>query len=56
MSALSYTVGPFIVALIINTTGTHTNRWAYRSVFCAQYGFSVVSFILVWLMPESPGG
>ncbi|RDL36806.1 General substrate transporter [Venustampulla echinocandica] len=54
MSALSYTLGPLIVAFIINTTGTYTNHWAYRSLFCAQYGFSVVSFILVWFMPESP--
>ncbi|OAA66461.1 General substrate transporter [Niveomyces insectorum RCEF 264] len=54
MSALSYTVGPLIVALIINTTGTWTNRWAYRSVFCSQYGFSAVGAALVWFMPESP--
>ncbi|RFU78605.1 maltose permease [Trichoderma arundinaceum] len=54
MSALSYTVGPFIVALIINETGTWTNHWAYRSIFCSQYAFSVVSAVLVWFMPESP--
>ncbi|KAH8812998.1 putative maltose permease [Xylogone sp. PMI_703] len=54
MSALSYTISPLIVALIINTTGTYTNHWAYRSVFCAQYGFSVISIVLVWFMPESP--
>lgn len=50
--ALSYTVGPFTVALIVNTTGTYTNRWAYRAVFCSQYGFAVVAAIFVWFMPE----
>lgn len=54
MSALSYTIGPLIVALIINTTGTWDNRWAYRSIFCSQYGFSVMAMAFVWLMPESP--
>lgn len=50
--ALSYTVGPFTVALIVNTTGTYTNRWAYRAVFCSQYGFAAVAAIFVWFMPE----
>lgn len=52
--ALSYTVGPFTVALIVNSTGTYGNRWAYRAVFCSQYGFAAVAAIFVWFMPESP--
>lgn len=52
--ALAYTVGPFTVSLIVNSTGTYTNRWAYRAVFCSQYGFAAVSAIFVWFMPESP--
>lgn len=52
--ALSYTVGPFTVSLIVNSTGTYTNRWAYRAVFCSQYGFAGVAAIFVWFMPESP--
>jgi SP family general alpha glucoside:H+ symporter-like MFS transporter len=54
LTALAYTLGPLTVALIINTTGVYTNRWAYRSVFCAQYGFAAVALAFVWFMPESP--
>ncbi|KAK5199007.1 hypothetical protein LTR92_001478 [Exophiala xenobiotica] len=52
--ALSYTVGPFTVSLIVNSTGNYTNRWAYRAVFCSQYGFAAISAIFIWFMPESP--
>ncbi|KAK9427990.1 general substrate transporter [Lipomyces doorenjongii] len=54
LSALSYTLGPFTVALIVNSTGNVTTRWAYRAIFCAQYGFAVVATIFVFFMPESP--
>ncbi|WYZ35893.1 hypothetical protein EsH8_X_000540 [Colletotrichum jinshuiense] len=54
LSALSYTLGPLVVALIINETGTFNNRWAYRAVFCGQYGFAAIAAALVWFMPESP--
>jgi SP family general alpha glucoside:H+ symporter-like MFS transporter len=49
---LAYTLGPLIVALILNTTGVYTNRWAYRAIFCAQYGFAVTASIGVFFMPE----
>lgn len=52
--AMAWTVGPFTVALILNSVGTYQNRWAYRSIFCAQYGFATVSAILIPFMPESP--
>lgn len=52
--ALSFTVGPFTVALIVNSTGTYTSRWAYRAVFCSQYGFAAISAFFIWWMPESP--
>ncbi|KAF6809570.1 Maltose permease MAL31-like protein 2 [Colletotrichum sojae] len=54
LSALSYTLGPLVVAVIINETGTFNNRWAYRAVFCGQYGFAAIAAALVWFMPESP--
>ncbi|KAJ4991207.1 MFS hexose transporter [Stagonosporopsis vannaccii] len=54
LTALAYTLGPLTVALIINTTGVYNNRWAYRAVFCAQFGFAAVAAILVPFMPESP--
>ncbi|XPT04588.1 hypothetical protein M3J09_013664 [Ascochyta lentis] len=54
LTALAYTLGPLTVALIVNSTGLYTNRWAYRAVFCAQFGFAAISAILVPFMPESP--
>ncbi|KAK9422928.1 hypothetical protein SUNI508_04595 [Seiridium unicorne] len=58
LNALSYTLGPLTVAIIVNFTGEYDSRWAYRAVvtpvFCAQYGFAVISTILVFFMPESP--
>ncbi|KAH8168536.1 sugar transporter domain-containing protein [Sarocladium implicatum] len=53
-SALAYTLGPLTVALIVNWTGELDNRWAYRAVFCAQYGFAVIATVFVPFMPESP--
>jgi MFS family permease len=47
-------IGPLIVALITNTTGNYTNRWAYRAVFAAQYGFAAIAIALIAFMPESP--
>ncbi|GKT51167.1 maltose permease MAL31 [Colletotrichum spaethianum] len=54
LSALSYTLGPLIAAVIINETGNFNNRWAYRAVFCGQYGFAAIAAILLPFMPESP--
>ncbi|KAL4871175.1 hypothetical protein BDV12DRAFT_164335 [Aspergillus spectabilis] len=54
LTAMAYCIGPFIVALITNTTGTYTNRWAYRAVFAAQYGYAGVALALIIFMPESP--
>lgn len=52
LSALAYTLGPLTVALIINETGTLDSRWAYRAVFCAQYGFAAIATAFVPFMPE----
>ncbi|KAH7041567.1 putative maltose permease [Microdochium trichocladiopsis] len=52
--ALSFTLGPFIVALIVNFHGDTGDAWSYRAVFCAQYGFAVIAAVFVFLMPESP--
>ncbi|OAL45946.1 general substrate transporter [Pyrenochaeta sp. DS3sAY3a] len=54
LTALAYTLGPLTVALIVNSTGVYTTRWAYRAVFCAQYGFAAIATAFVWFMPESP--
>lgn len=50
--ALSYTVGPFTVALIVNSEGDSGDRWSYRSVFCSQYGFAAIAAAFVFFMPE----
>lgn len=56
--ALSFTLGPFTVALIVNWEGDTGDRWSYRSVFCAQYGFAAIAALLIFFMPEylSPFG
>ncbi|CAG7982801.1 unnamed protein product [Penicillium salamii] len=54
LSALAYCIGPLVVALITNTTGTYTNRWAYRAVFVAQYGYAGIALAFIAFMPESP--
>ncbi|KAL3493465.1 general substrate transporter [Aspergillus germanicus] len=54
LTAMAYCIGPFIVALITNTTGNFTNRWAYRAVFAAQYGYAGVALAFIFFMPESP--
>lgn len=52
--AMAFVFGPFIVILIVNSTGAETSRWAYRAVFCAQYGVALISTIGWPFMPESP--
>ena len=52
--ALAYVFGPFIVVLIVNSTGAGTTRWSYRAVFCAQYGVAIISTVFWPFMPESP--
>ncbi|KAJ5290968.1 hypothetical protein N7478_000219 [Penicillium angulare] len=54
VTALAYVIGPLVVALITNTTGNFTTRWAYRAVFVAQYGFAVIALAFIMFMPESP--
>ncbi|KAL4778774.1 general substrate transporter [Aspergillus varians] len=54
LTAMAYCIGPFVVALITNTTGTYTNRWAYRAVFAAQWAYAAIALALIFFMPESP--
>ncbi|KIN09123.1 hypothetical protein OIDMADRAFT_48952 [Oidiodendron maius Zn] len=54
MIAFAYALAPLTAAVIVNSTGTKTNVWAYRSVFCAQYGFCFVSTVFAPFIPESP--
>lgn len=53
-SAISFTLGPLLVSLIVNWTGTLDSRWAYRSVFVSQYGVTAIGMMLWPFMPESP--
>ncbi|KAI8654489.1 MFS domain-containing protein [Fusarium keratoplasticum] len=53
-SAIAFTLGPFIVSLIANETGSRTTRWAYRAIFVSQYGISGLGFLILPFMPESP--
>ncbi|KAF4978528.1 hypothetical protein FZEAL_5100 [Fusarium zealandicum] len=53
-AAIAFTIGPFIVSLIANTTGSGTTRWAYRAIFVSQYAVSGLGFLVLPFMPESP--
>ncbi|KAK1561546.1 alpha glucoside transporter [Colletotrichum navitas] len=50
---VAYGIGPLVAFIAINYTGTSQSRWAYRTVFCCQFGFARVSAILWSSMPES---
>ncbi|EON95830.1 putative mfs hexose transporter protein [Phaeoacremonium minimum UCRPA7] len=54
LTALMMTIGPLTSAIIVNYTGNSPTRWAYRAVFCAQFGFAGVSAIFAPFVPESP--
>ena len=54
LNALAYTVGPFVCSLILNSTGTVDSPWAYRAIFCSQFGFLGVATLCIPFMPESP--
>ncbi|OLN81363.1 Alpha-glucosides permease MPH3-like protein 4 [Colletotrichum chlorophyti] len=53
-AAIAFTIGPFIVSLIVNATGTQNSRWAYRTIFVSQYGVSGLGALVLFFMPESP--
>ncbi|OQU97498.1 hypothetical protein CLAIMM_03423 [Cladophialophora immunda] len=51
---VAFGIGPLLAFIIVNYTGDVDTRWAYRVVFCCQYGFAGVSALLSPFMPESP--
>jgi SP family general alpha glucoside:H+ symporter-like MFS transporter len=51
-AAIAFTLGPFLVALIVNSTGTATTRWAYRAIFVAQFGVLAIAMAGMPFMPE----
>jgi SP family general alpha glucoside:H+ symporter-like MFS transporter len=51
-AGLSFTAGPFLVILIVNGVGGESSRWAYRSIFIAQYGVTGIGLLLLPFMPE----
>lgn len=48
------TLGPLMAAIIVNYTGNLDSRWAYRAVFCAQFGLVGFAFFIIGFLPESP--
>lgn len=53
---ISFSVGP-LICFIINycLSGKPANdAWAYRALFASQWGFAVVSLVLILFVPESP--
>ncbi|KAL6884703.1 maltose permease MAL31 [Trichoderma evansii] len=51
---VAFGLGPLVAFIVVNFTGDLNSRWAYRVVFCCQFGFAAISTILVPFMPESP--
>lgn len=49
---VAYGIGPLVAFIVINYTGDVDNHWAYRTVFCCQFGFAGVATIFVPFMPE----
>lgn len=49
---IAFGIGPLVAFIIVNYTGDVDTRWAYRTVFCCQYGFAAISAMLVFFMPE----
>lgn len=49
---VSYGIGPLVAFIVIRYTGDVDNAWAYRTVFCSQWGFAAVAILLVPFMPE----
>jgi SP family general alpha glucoside:H+ symporter-like MFS transporter len=49
---VSYGIGPLVAFIIINYTGNVETRWAYRTIFCSQWGFAAVATIIWPWMPE----
>ncbi|KAH8879239.1 maltose permease [Thozetella sp. PMI_491] len=54
LNALMFTLGPLSASIIVERTGSYDSRWAYRSVFVAQFAFSAIASVFVFFMPESP--
>ncbi|KAK5057537.1 hypothetical protein LTR84_011537 [Exophiala bonariae] len=46
--------GGLCAAILTNYAGTQDSRWAYRTGFVSEYGFVVVSAVILPFMPESP--
>ncbi|KAK7418467.1 hypothetical protein QQX98_003959 [Neonectria punicea] len=53
-AAIAFTIGPFIVSLVVKGTGSGTTRWAYRAIFVSQYAVSGLGALALPFMPESP--
>lgn len=51
---VSFSIGPLICFVINYSQSNNLSRWAYRSIFAAQWGFAVVSLGILLVLPESP--
>ncbi|CAK7214933.1 hypothetical protein SBRCBS47491_002318 [Sporothrix bragantina] len=51
---LSQCIGPFLGAIMAYYTGTWASSWSWRSLVCAQWGFSAVGLCGQIFLPESP--
>jgi sugar porter (SP) family MFS transporter len=53
---IAYSIGP-LICFIINyslSSKPADDKWAYKAIFSAQWGFAVVTLVLMLFVPESP--
>ncbi|KAM0438448.1 hypothetical protein ACHAPT_001197 [Fusarium lateritium] len=51
---LSQCIGPFVSAIMANSTAKWNTDWAWRALVAAQWGFTGVALVGQVFMPESP--
>ncbi|KAH6670278.1 general substrate transporter [Plectosphaerella plurivora] len=51
---LSQCIGPFVAAIMANSTAKWDSDWAWRALIAAQWGFAGVALAGQIFMPESP--
>ncbi|KAI0123713.1 maltose permease [Xylariales sp. AK1849] len=54
MCNLSLAIGPLICVILGDVYGSLPNRWAYRGIFVAQWGFAGIAILFCPFAPESP--
>ncbi|GKZ33047.1 hypothetical protein AbraIFM66950_002766 [Aspergillus brasiliensis] len=52
--SISFIFAQLVVAVIQKSVSDRDDRWAYRGIFVAQYGITLIGIVFLPFMPESP--